>query len=223
VAHFARILAIPDYVILGVISLYPCSGYDIKTELDIGGAGLLSGLNFGSIYPRLKALEHQQLIETYQVPADGRNKKLHELTAAGWQELAAWLALPPDYPIPMRDELLLRMIFWGAARPDDRATLIDHLQLRREQSAELLAYLTTWPRNGVSSVSEYALLVFTLLRTRLEGELAWIDATIAQLEQPPHPPAQDPRGLIPRQHARRAAALAATAERPDEDTEAAPR
>lgn len=212
-----------NYVILGVISLYPCSGYDIKTELDIGGAGLLSGLNFGSIYPRLKALEQQQFIETYQVPTDGRNKKLHELTAAGWQELAAWLALPPDYPIPMRDELLLKMIFWGSARPDDRATLIDHLQLRREQSAELLAYLTAWPSNGVSSVSEYALLVFQLLRTRHESELAWIDATVAQLEQSAQPPAQDPRGLIPRQHERRAAALAAAAERTDDGSDATAR
>ncbi len=202
-------MATADQVILGILSQYPCSGYDIKTELDAGGAGLLSGLSFGSIYPRLKELEQEGLIETYQADAGGRRKKLHELTGRGWSELSEWLAIPPEYPIPTRDELLLKMVFWGAARPEDRATLIEHLELRREQSLELLDRITEWPRNGVSAVSEYGMLIFDYFRSRLEAELAWIERAIAQLEGPPQPPAQDPRGLIPRQRERREAALAA--------------
>lgn len=197
-----------DHAILGVISLYPCSGYDIKVEFENGGAGLVSSLSFGTIYPRLKHLENTGLIETYQTRTSGRPKKLYELTGAGWQALADWLTQPPEYPIPMHDDLLLKIIFWGTANPDDRETLIEHLQLRRAESLELLDYIATWVENGVSMIDEYGMLVLSYIRARLDAELVWIDATIAQLEGPPQPPIQDPQGLVEQQRVRRAAALA---------------
>jgi len=199
-----------EHVILGIVGLYPCSGYDIKVEFEQGGAGLLSGLNFGSIYPRLKQLERDDLIETRQANVGGRQKKVHELTGKGWQELSAWLAEPTEYPIPLHDDLLLKMMFWGAARPEDRDTLIEHLQYRRDRSVALLTDLEGWSRNGESLVDEYALLILEYMRTRLEAELTWIDATITQLEGAPRPPAQDPGGLVPRQRERRATALQVT-------------
>lgn len=207
-----------DHAILGVISLYPCSGYDIKVEFEKGGAGLVSSLSFGTIYPRLKHLENTGLIETHQTKITGRPKKLYELTGAGWQALTDWLTQPPEYPIPMRDDLLLKMIFWGAANPDDRETLIEHLQLRRAESLELLDYISKWTKNGVSMIDECGMLVLTYIHTRLDAELVWIDATITQLEGPPQPPVQDPQGLVERQRERRAAALA---KMQGEDTEQA--
>ncbi len=195
-----------EHTILGVIGWYPCSGYDIKAEFEQGVAALLSGLNFGSIYPSLKKLQNEGLVETERADPDGRPRKVHELTARGWDELASWLRTPTDYPIPMRDELLLKMLFWGAALPEDRATLIEHLRRRRERTVELLAYLAEWPRDGVSTIDEYGLLVLDYLRGHLEAEFAWIHRAIAQLEGPPRPPARDPQGLVPRQRERRVAA-----------------
>jgi PadR family transcriptional regulator AphA len=196
-----------DHAILGVISFRPSAGYDIKVEFEHGAAGIVSSISFGTIYPRLKQLEARSLIETYQENAGGRQKKLYELTAQGWLELSEWLVRPPEYPIPMRDDLLLKMLFWGGARPEDRDTLIEHLQIRRESSLELLDYITQWPQNEYSMVDEYGMLVLDFIRARLEAELTWIEATITQLEGPPGPAIQDPQGLIPRQHERRAAAL----------------
>lgn len=209
----SEVTAVPvsaDNTILGVVGWYPCSGYDMKVEFEKGGAGLLSALSFGSIYPRLRALEREGLIETYEVSTDGRRKKLHELTARGWEALSEWLAEAPEYPIPMRDELLLKMIFWVAGRPDDRETLIDHLELRRDQSLELLEYIDGWTHNGVSMVDEYGMLVLDYTRRRLQVELDWIESTIAQLQGPPRPPAQDPNDLIPRMRERHEAAVRAT-------------
>ena len=201
-----------EHAILGVIGLYPCSGYDIKVEFEQGGAGLLSGLSFGSIYPKLKQLESDGLIVTQQASVGDRQKNVHELTGKGWRELAAWLAEPTEYPLPLRDDLLLKMMFWGAGRPEDRDTLIDHLHYRRDRSTALLADLERWATNGTSLVDEYALLILGYMRTRLGAELSWIDATLAQLAGPPRPPAQDPRGLVPRQGERRATALRAEQE-----------
>ncbi|MBA2285056.1 MAG: helix-turn-helix transcriptional regulator, partial [Ktedonobacteraceae bacterium] len=177
-----------DHIILGVISLYPCSGYDMKIEFEVGGAGLLSALSFGSIYPRLRQMEQDGLIETFQVSSEGRRKKLYELTARGWKELEKWLGELPAYPIPMNDELLLKMIFWASGRPEDRATLIDHLRMRWHQTKEMLDYFIQWPQNGTSLISEYGMLAISYCRARLETELAWIEETIAQLEGLPQGP-----------------------------------
>ena len=158
-----------EHLILGVIGWYPCSGYDIKAEFEQGGAGMLSGLNFGSIYPSLKKLRDEGLVETVREGAAGRPRTVHELTARGWDELAAWLEAPTDYPIPMRDELLLKMLFWGAAlpEPEDRAPLVEQLGRRRERTVELLAYIADWPTNGVSTIDEYGMLVLDYLRGHL--------------------------------------------------------
>jgi PadR family transcriptional regulator AphA len=196
-----------DGTILGMISWHPCSGYDMRAELEHGGAGMLSALGFGSIYPRLKALEREGLIETRDEAAGARPRKVHELTAAGWEALADWLAEPAEYPIPTRDELLLRILFWGIGRPEDRGTLIEHLRARRARSEELLDLVEGWPTNGFSFIDEYAMLTLDYFRARLEVELAWIGRAIAQLEGPPRPPAQDPRGWAEQQRERCATAL----------------
>ncbi|GHO70030.1 hypothetical protein KSC_089220 [Ktedonobacter sp. SOSP1-52] len=195
-----------EHVILGVISFTPCSGYDMKAEFEKGGAGMLSALSFGSIYPRLKQLEQNGLIEVQQAESEGRRRKVYELTAQGWQDLAQWLEQPSDSPPPMRDELLLKMIFWGPAG-QERTTLLEHLQARRREIQQMLHELRAWQKNGRSFIDEYAELVFSYGESRLEAELAWLAKAIPQLEGPERPPLQDPNDLASTQKARRTRAL----------------
>jgi PadR family transcriptional regulator AphA len=195
-----------DHIILGIISLEPCSGYDMKMEFEQGGASMLSALSFGSIYPRLRQLQQDGLIEMQQVANGGRQKKVYELTQLGWQELQGWLEQQSDYPIPMRDELLLKMLFWGSSGVD-RETLMAQLRVRYEESNEVLQYITEWERNGRSFVDEYTALVLSYIRNKLEAELNWIMNTMTQLESEPALPVQDPKWLSVLQKARRKKAL----------------
>ena len=195
-----------DHIILGIISLNPCSGYDMKMEFEQGGASMLSALSFGSIYPRLKQLEEEGLIEIEQESKDGRHRKVYELTGRGWQELQRWLDQSSEYPIPMRDELLLKMLFWGASGAP-RETLMAHLRIRYEESSEVLQYIAEWEHNGKSFVDEYTSLVLSYIRERLECELNWIMDAMTQLEGTPRPPVQDPKWLSVVQKARRKKAL----------------
>jgi DNA-binding PadR family transcriptional regulator len=207
-----------DATILGIISMYPASGYDMKIEMEKGGAGLFSALTFGSIYPRLRALEQDGYIQSFEADTQGRKRRLHELTAKGWQALSDWLASSSAYPIPMRDELLLKISLWSGARGEDRQTLIEHLRLRRDESVALLEYLRTWPHNNHSYISEYGMIAISYGRSRLEAELTWIEETITQLAGAPRGPVQDPRGLAPQQQARREAALARAQDAEDDET-----
>lgn len=195
-----------EHVILGVISFTPCSGYDMKAEFEKGGAGRLSSLSFGSIYPRLKQLEQDGRIVVQQAESEGRRRKVYELTARGWQDLARWLEQPSASPPPMGDELLLKMIFWGPAG-QERATLLEHLQARRHETQQLLDDLRAWQKNGRSFIDEYSELVFSYGEARLETELAWLAKAVTQLEGPERPPLQDPDNLASAQKARRTRAF----------------
>jgi PadR family transcriptional regulator AphA len=142
------------------------------------------------------------LIAAIQADENGRHKKVYELTEQGWQELSNWLELQPVYPIPMHDDLLLKMLFWGAAG-EDREKLAEHLEARRSESNDLLDYIRDWQSNGKSFVDEYTELVLTYIQSRLEAEHSWIEKTIEQLKGEPRPPVQDPHWLSVLQKARR--------------------
>ncbi len=191
-----------EHSILGMLSLKPSSGYDLKVEFEKGAAALLSASSFGSIYPHLKRLEQDGLIEALEEEHAGRHRRVYELTARGWQELAHWLEGASEYPIPTRDELLLKMLFWGPAG-NERTTLIEQLQARRDESIDLLNYMEEWQRNKSAFVDEYAGLVLSYMRMRLESELTWITEAMAQLEGPAQPPIQDSQWLSVVQKARR--------------------
>lgn len=195
-----------DYTILGIISLAPCSGYDMKAEVEKGSIGMLSALSFGSIYPRLKQLEEEGLVETQQIEEDGRRKKVYELTGEGWRELARWLEEPPEYPLPIHDDLLLKTVFWGSTGAK-REKLIQHLQTRREESVEMLSYIDDWQKNETAFIDEYGMLVLTYIKSRFEAEISWIALAIAQLERPLELPIQDSKWLAVLQKARRTKAL----------------
>jgi DNA-binding PadR family transcriptional regulator len=178
----------------------------MKAEAERGSLSMLSALGFGSIYPRLKQLEEAGLVETQQVETEGRRKKVYELTADGWRELGRWLEEPPGYPLPFRDDLLMKMLFWGSAGAD-RTALIEHLRARRDESLEVLDYLAEWQANETAFIDEYSLLVLTYIKTRLEAEISWIALAIAQLEGPPELPLRDKQWLAVLQKARRSKAL----------------
>src|SRR5260221_14683787 len=94
-----------DPVILGMIAMYPASGYDMKIELEKGGAGMFSALTFGSIWIPLSWLATEACTVCFAAGTQSRRGRLWELTAPDWQRLAEWVTEPPAYPLPMPDEL----------------------------------------------------------------------------------------------------------------------
>ena len=116
----------------------------------------------------------------------------------------------------MRDDLLLKMLFWGAAG-EGREQLITHLQIRCTESNDLLGYIRDWQSNGKSFVDEYTELVLTYIQTRMEAEMTWIEKAIEQLKGEPRLPVQDPNWLSVLQKARRNQAL--PHDKPEEDQE----
>lgn len=109
-------------VILGLLSVEPMSGYDLKATID-RSIGHFWSESYGQIYPALKALHEQGLVERTERSAGDRKRQVYHLTEAGRRTLDAWLSTSPE-PRYVRNELLLR-VFFGHHTP--RGTLRAHL------------------------------------------------------------------------------------------------
>jgi len=98
------------YAILGVLSMKPGSGYDIKKFCDEGIAYFWNE-NFGHIYPVLKQMEKDGEISKTAEPAAGkRAKNIYVVTPQGREALVNWLQQPTGES-PARLELLLKLTF----------------------------------------------------------------------------------------------------------------
>lgn len=74
-------------LVLAVIAEGPCHGYAIAREVE-RRSGEVFRLREGSLYPALRALERDGLIEGEWEAAGGPARKVYVVTKAGQQELA---------------------------------------------------------------------------------------------------------------------------------------
>ena len=123
-------------VILGLLSFGARSGYEIKATVD-RSTRFFWAASYGQIYPELRRLEAEGLIEGRDAPAGGRRRRVYELTSAGRAELEAWL-LGLDVTVELRDESLLRL-FFADSLPREQA--LELLEARRRGHEEYLAVL----------------------------------------------------------------------------------
>jgi PadR family transcriptional regulator AphA len=110
------------YVILGMLSWRPMSGYDIKSTVD-HSTRFFWAASYGQIYPELRRLAEAGLVEVEPEQEGGRRRTLHRLTAAGRRALHDWLSEEPR-TFEMRDEGLLKLFFASAA-PETAAGSLD--------------------------------------------------------------------------------------------------
>jgi PadR family transcriptional regulator AphA len=98
------------YAILGMLSIAPMSGYDMKKRFDSSIAHFWNE-NYGHIYPVLKRLEMEGCVTKSAEQAEGKpQRNVYFITEKGKKELRKWLLLPVERPT-LRLELLLKLFF----------------------------------------------------------------------------------------------------------------
>jgi DNA-binding PadR family transcriptional regulator len=98
-----------DMIILGLLSLKPFTLYELQ-NVAAEKIGLFYNTSAGSIHPALKKLNAQKLVEVRQEVANGRAKKIYNITAGGKEKFRSWMESEIASP-KIRDEAVLRM-FW---------------------------------------------------------------------------------------------------------------
>jgi PadR family transcriptional regulator, regulatory protein AphA len=130
-------------VVLGLLAHGPRSGYDIKTVVD-RSTRFFWAASYGQIYPELRRLEREGLVEGEQAPRGGRDRRVYTLTPAGKEALVEWL-LGDSVTIELRDESLLRLFFADALPHEQALLLLEGRKRGHEEYLEILRAIDARP------------------------------------------------------------------------------
>ena len=99
------------YAILGILSVEPMSGYQIKNCIN-GGVGYFLEIDYKQIYPALKNIVANGLA-TYEVikTEKGGESKRYKLTDAGLHKFREWMERPITNGKQMASELMLKLFY----------------------------------------------------------------------------------------------------------------
>ena len=176
------------YVILGLLGEEPLSGYDIKKLVDLRFRYFWNE-SYGQIYPELKKLTEEGLVEPVDETGDGapaesgRPKKLYRITEAGRQSFAEWMNISPEHE-RQRFEFLLK-IYWAPWLSTDRvAEYIRDFMKRHKRDLDMLRRMET---EMPSIIGEHPNHWWVLQTIRLgrrvnEAYLAWASELITEME-----------------------------------------
>jgi PadR family transcriptional regulator, regulatory protein AphA len=117
------------YVILGMVSEEPRSGYEIKAMVD-GTTRFFWAASYGQIYPELKRLAEIGLVVGSDAPTGSRRRTVYEITEDGAEELKAWLRRPPE-TYELREEGLLKLFFAGMLEPSEAVEIVRSMRAHR--------------------------------------------------------------------------------------------
>jgi DNA-binding PadR family transcriptional regulator len=205
-----------SYVILGLLYERPGSGYDIKQTADHSTRHFWA-ISFGQIYPELKRLTEEGLVEVEESPTGSRQRNVYRITEPGREALAFWVADTTRSPCEIRDEMLLKVYFSDAVGRGDQRALLDATEARhRAAAAELRATGERFREKRARDlqrdlpihpeVLRFGIELHTWLAdwyARLQSELE-SEAPRARQASPLHAPLDEAR-LAPTQEARLAA------------------
>jgi DNA-binding PadR family transcriptional regulator len=124
------------YVILGMLGWRPMSGYEIKSIVD-KSTRFFWAVSYGQIYPELRRLSREELVEGKASPQGGRKRNVYRLTPAGRKELRAWLRSAPQV-YELRDEGLLKLFFASATEGRSAPATLEAMRRGHERIVEQL-------------------------------------------------------------------------------------
>lgn len=160
--------------LLGLLARGEAHGYQLKVDLE-AATGEVWTINVGQVYSTLSRLERDGLVVT--IGSDSQGRIVYEITDAGRESVAEWMAGPEELAAAGRDEISLKLLVALAAGMDARrvvdvqrgatmGTLQDYTALKAANQDGDLAWQLQLDR-----------LIFSA-----EAELRWLERVESRLE-----------------------------------------
>jgi DNA-binding PadR family transcriptional regulator len=129
-----------QHIILGFLMDRSMTGYDIRQRFSLSFS-FFSGISYGSIYPALKSMEKDGLINTRLEIQEGTpNKKICTITKKGREAFLKALRSPLSLE-RYKNLFLARMFFFSHLNPEERVTYaqqyLDELNETRRKLEEI--------------------------------------------------------------------------------------
>jgi DNA-binding PadR family transcriptional regulator len=172
------------YAILGMLSIAPMSGYDIKKKVETSISNFWTE-SYGQIYPVLRNLIAEKLVtKTVEREAGKPDRHVYSLTAKGRKELRRWL-LEGFAPKIQRNEFLLKLFFGEEITPKNN---IAHVEQFRELQRGLLRKYGAVEKGITRDYADNSNAPYWLMTVRYgqhvsRALLQWCDKTLAELKR----------------------------------------
>ena len=170
------------YVILGMVSREPRSGYEIKALVD-NTTRFFWAASYGQIYPELKRLSEAGLVEGSDVPRGERKRTVYAITADGEDELKDWLRKAPQTS-EMREEGLLKLFFSGVLPPEEAGATLRSMRESRLGLAARLHEMEPDAREKLEPDDPFPLIVLQAGIEFNEWFADWCERMEARLLDP---------------------------------------
>jgi DNA-binding PadR family transcriptional regulator len=165
------------HALLALLSEGPKYGLQLREEFE-ARTGEVWPLNVGQVYTTLQRLERDRLVESDPTEQDGPQKGFR-ITAAGADELARWLRMPPDLASPPRDELVIKVLVALRLPGTD---VRDVIQVHRRYLVELMQQWTRIKDTEAEADMNLALVVDAEL-FRLDAVVRWLDTADGRIKR----------------------------------------
>lgn len=172
------------YAIIGILSIGPMSGYQIKTWVD-EGVGYFVDIDYKQIYPTLKRIVDEGLA-VFDIEKSGNRpeSKVYRLTDKGISVFKEWLECPIDYTKRSTNELMLKFFF---GQHNSVNTNMEHLTRYKEYTVNRLQNIKdvkTCLENDRNKDASWHYRMTTVMRGEilLQAELNWCDQTMEYIK-----------------------------------------
>jgi len=175
------------YGILGFLSKWEASGYDLKKEFD-DIMSIFWHSHLSQIYPELNKLEKEQFITSRIVSQPGKpDKKMYAITQLGMEELTQWLVSPPETP-KLKDSFLMQAFFMDNVPYEEVLFQLKSYQKERELRLSKMQAIVLERWNdiiGRQTMTSRIIMSTAVLKRGLEQEqqyIQWCKDTIQFVE-----------------------------------------
>lgn len=185
--------------LLTLLSSGPQTGYDLAKNFH-SSVGFLWHAPDSQIYPTLKKMEAEELVNGYPVPwgTKGATKTEYAITAGGLQYLTQWQGEPVTYR-PERSEVRLRAAYFEFTDEAEARTCLEaHLahyeqvvddvegqidELRDGDSAIHQRRLALNPPEDHAKITRYKIFAYRGILLQAEAEIAWAQEGLDMLSE----------------------------------------
>jgi len=173
-----------SFALLGLLTIEPMSGYDLGHVVR-ASVGHIWSESYGQIYPNLKRLAADGLVDSKTEKHKGRpDRRIYSITKKGREQLARWLAVPPQPEVP-RNEMLLKLFFGAQVSPQ---VLIGNVERMVASHRALLEEFQRTQHEEIDRNRQYPDAPFWKMAARfgeieMEAHLAWAEETLHELHK----------------------------------------
>ena len=165
-----------EFVVLGMLSHTPMTGYDINKAVKTR-MGSFWDIGYSQIYPTLRMLEKEGFItKRVEINEREQNRKVYSITNEGTLKLQSWLKEPAK-PETFKFEALLKIAFGDQVIKDEIIKHIEELKARTIVQLESILSIEKEMKAHLneSERSFFGLLTLSLGKNIHRSAIEWAD------------------------------------------------